>query len=127
MQDQHLFEYAVIRIVPRVEREEFLNAGVILFCPKQKYLKTIIHLNEQRVKAFCEETDIAALKENLQSFVRICDGGKTSGPIGQFDMASRFRWLTAMRSTVVQTSRVHPGFCKDAGEMMERLMGQLVK
>ena len=126
MQEQHLFEYAVIRIVPRVEREEFLNAGVILYCPKQRYLKAVIQLNEARVRAFCEETSIAALKENLQSFVLICEGGKNAGPIGQFDMASRFRWLTAMRSTVVQTSRVHPGFCADAAEMTMRLMEQLV-
>jgi hypothetical protein len=125
MQD-HLFEYAVIRVVPRVEREEFLNVGVILYCSKQKFLQSIITLNEDLLRAFTAEIDLEELKANLSSFEKICKGGKAGGPIGQLDAASRFRWLTAMRSTIVQSSRVHPGFCKDADEMLSRLHQQLV-
>jgi hypothetical protein len=127
MQEKDLFEYAVIRVVPRVEREEFLNVGVILYCAKQKFLRAICRLDEQRLKALCAgDLDMEEIKENLASVEKIAAGGKTGGPIGELDMASRFRWLTATRSTVVQTSKVHPGFCKDAGETLERLYAQLV-
>ncbi len=125
-QENQLFEYAVIRIVPRVEREEFLNVGVILYCAKQKYLKARFEVNEERLRAFCGKLDIPEVEENLKAFERICTGGTGAGPIGKLDIASRFRWLTATRSTVVQTSRVHPGLCKDPGEALDRLYGQLV-
>ncbi len=127
MQDRHLFEYAVIRVVPRVEREEFLNVGVILLCSKQKYLKMMYHVDRERLRAFSYDLDIEALEENLLSFQRIAEGGKDSGPIGELDAASRFRWLTATRSTVVQTSKVHPGFCLDGDDSLTRLYDQLVK
>ena len=126
MQGKFLFEYAVIRVMPRVEREEFINVGIILFCAKQKFLKSIFVLDEIRVKAFSAEIDIAELKENLTAFERISVAAKGSGPIGQYDQASRFRWLTATRSTVVQCSKVHPGFCDDAGETLLRLHQELV-
>ncbi|MCZ4243916.1 DUF3037 domain-containing protein [Pedobacter punctiformis] len=126
MQEKFLFEYAVIRVMPRVEREEFLNVGIILFCAKQKFLKSIFYLNESRICAFSPETDIPELKENLDAFQRISEGIENSGPIGQYDMASRFRWLTATRSTVVQCSKVHPGFCTDAEETLQKLHQQLV-
>lgn len=125
MQD-HLFEYAVIRVVPRVEREEFLNVGVILYCYKQKFLQSQITLNEEKLSVFTGDLDLEELKAHLHSFEKICLGGKQGGPIGLLDLASRFRWLTAMRSTVVQTSRVHPGLCKDAGETLIHLHQQLV-
>ncbi|MEB0261729.1 MULTISPECIES: DUF3037 domain-containing protein [unclassified Mucilaginibacter] len=127
MQDRHLFEYAVIRVVPRVEREEFLNVGVILLCSKQKYLKMMYHVDRERLQALSYDLDIEALEENLLSFQRIAEGGKDSGPIGELDAASRFRWLTATRSTVVQTSKVHPGFCLDGDDSLTRLYEQLVK
>jgi len=127
MQQKYLFEYAVIRVVPRVEREEFLNIGVIVFCAKQKFLQARYLLDENRLKAFASDLDLAELKEHVCSIERICIGDKDAGPIGKLDIASRFRWLTATRSTIVQTSKVHPGFCKDAGETLERLFGQLVK
>jgi hypothetical protein len=126
MQQEHLFEYAVIRVVPRVEREEFLNIGVILYCAKQKFLQAKYLLDEARLNAFTPDLDIAELKEHICSIERICLGDKAAGPIGKLDMASRFRWLTATRSTIVQTSKVHPGFCVDAGETLERLFVQLV-
>jgi len=126
MQQEYLFEYAVIRVVPRVEREEFLNIGVIVFCAKQKFLKAKYLLNETRLNAFAPDLDLAELKEHICSMERICIGDKEAGPIGKLDIASRFRWLTATRSTIVQTSKVHPGFCKDAGETLDRLFGQLV-
>ena len=126
MQGKHLFEYAVIRVMPRVEREEFLNVGVILYCKDLKFLQATFALDEQRLQAFSSTLDIAEVKEYLCSIERICNGAKDGGPIAELDMASRFRWLTAQRSTIVQTSKVHPGFCTDAQESLLRLQEQLV-
>src|SRR5579875_2124669 len=119
MQEKHLFEYAVIRVVPRVEREEFINVGVILYAHRQKFLQTMYKLDEHRLRAFSIEIDVEEVKEHLRSFEAICSGGLAAGPIGQLDTASRFRWLTAARSTIVQTSKVHPGFCADAQKALE--------
>lgn len=126
MQENHLFEYAVIRVVPKVEREEFVNVGVILLCSKQKFLKAYIQFNEQRLLALCPEIDRVLLEEHIQSFTRICEGGPDSGPIGQLPLAERFRWLTAARSTMVQTSQVHPGLCTDPQKTLLHLADQLV-
>jgi hypothetical protein len=127
MQDKHLFEYAIIRVVPRVEREEFLNAGVILYCSSLRFLQTIFHLDEERIKVFAEDIDIVQLEKRLQAFEKICAGDKEGGPIASLPPASRFRWLTAARSTVVQTSPVHPGLCNNAFETLVKLYSQLVK
>ncbi|MES2331041.1 MAG: DUF3037 domain-containing protein [Bacteroidota bacterium] len=126
MQENHLFEYAIIRIVPKVEREEFLNIGVVLYCKKLDFLETKYILDEERLNLFCESLDIIELKNYLHSFEQICKGSKEGGPIGELDMPSRFRWLTATRSTILQTSKVHPGLCEDAEEALERLFTQLV-
>ncbi|MGZ8541424.1 MAG: DUF3037 domain-containing protein [Chitinophagaceae bacterium] len=126
MQENHLFEYAVVRVVPRVEREEFLNVGVILYSRKQNFLQALFKLDESKLKTFSDSLDIEEVKEHLLSFERICNGSADSGPIGQLDTASRFRWLTATRSTVVQTSKVHPGFCNDPAEAIQKLFTQLV-
>lgn len=126
MQDKKLFEYAVIRIVPRVEREEFLNVGVILYCREQKFLQALYHLDEKRIGNFCNEIDIEELENNLKIVDLICKGEKSSGPIGKLSIAERFRWLTATRSTILQTSKVHPGFCDDASETLNKLFHQLV-
>lgn len=126
MPDKDLFEYAVIRIVPRVEREEFVNAGVILYCAKQRFLKARVLLDRERVKALCPEADLDLIANNLESLQRIAAGEKGAGPIAVLDIASRFRWLTAVRSTVVQTSRPHPGLCADASNKLEQLFEQLV-
>lgn len=126
MPENHLFEYAVIRVVPRVEREEFLNIGVVLYCAKQKFLQAKYRLDENRLLAFYGDISIAELKEHLCSFERICKGEKDGGPIAILDMPSRFRWLTATRSTVLQASKVHPGFCEDAAQTLDKIFYQLV-
>ena len=127
MQEMDLFEYAVIRAVPRVEREEFLNVGVVLYCAKQKFLKIAYKIDEQRIAALCTDCDINLVKEYLKAFEQVANGDKDSGAIGKLTIAERFRWLTATRSTMVQTSKVHPGLCKDAGEMLDKLFSQLVE
>ncbi|WP_407431295.1 DUF3037 domain-containing protein [Arcticibacter sp.] len=126
MQDKHLFEYAVIRLVPRVEREEFLNVGVILYCKSSRFLQMTMTIDRQRLLAFAPDTDLQMVEQNLNAFAKICAGGKDGGPIGQQTMADRFRWITAMRSTIIQTSRVHPGFCTDPQSTLERLHSELV-
>ncbi|WP_439882212.1 DUF3037 domain-containing protein [Pontibacter sp. MBLB2868] len=126
MPDKHLFEYAVIRVVPCVEREEFINVGVILYCSSKGFLKTKCELNEQRLCSFSDKPDLEELKERLHAFDRICAGHKEGGTIGDLPIASRFRWLTATRSTVIQTSPVHPGLCTDPQETLDKLYHQLV-
>lgn len=126
MQENHLFEYAVIRVVPKVEREEFCNVGVILYCAGQKFLQTRYQLDEDKLRTFCEKVDMDELRQYLDAFNKICAGGEAGGPIGRLAMPERFRWLTATRSTIVQTSKVHPGLCTDAKEMLERLYQQMV-
>ena len=127
MQDQQLFEYAVIRIVPRVEREEFLNVGVVLYCAKTRYMNALCRLDESRLLSFGCDADIHELNAYLASFIAICQGNKeTGGALAQLPVAERFRWLTATRSTVVQTSKVHPGFCSNADEKLAQLFAQLV-
>lgn len=126
MQENYLYEYAVVRIVPRVEREEFLNVGVILYCPKKGFLKVRYQLDAARLKAFSGNLEAAELEEYLRTLERICIGGKNGGPIGVLPIASRFRWLTATRSTIIQTSKIHPGFCIEPEETLDRLYSQLV-
>ncbi|RYY37442.1 MAG: DUF3037 domain-containing protein [Sphingobacteriaceae bacterium] len=127
MQGPDLFEYAVIRVVPRVEREEFVNVGVILLCSKQKFLQFKYDVNPKRLHALSPELDIDEIKEHLHAFEQISLGSKQAGAIAQLDMASRFRWLTASRSTVVQASKVHPGLCGgEMGEKLQKLFEQLV-
>jgi len=126
MQENHLFEYAVIRVVPRVEREEFLNVGVILYCRKHAFLQTLFTLNEERLCVFCKDIDLEELKKHLAALAQIASGATDAGPIAKLDIASRFRWLTATRSTVVQASKVHPGLCTDPLLALERLHAQLV-
>lgn len=133
MPDKHLVEYAVIRVVPRVEREEFLNVGVILFCASQRFLQTRWQLPADRLRAFLPNVPepeladrCADISARLRALEQVSLGGPGSGPIGQLPPASRFRWLTAARSTVVQTSPVHPGFCTDPADMLTKLFEQLV-
>jgi hypothetical protein len=126
MPGKYLFEYAIIRIVPRVEREEFVNTGVILYCKDLKFLQCLYTLNKEKVSALCGEVDCEEVVEHLQSFERICNGEKDGGPIAALDLPSRFRWLTATRSTVVQSSKVHPGFSANPRETLQKLFEQLV-
>jgi hypothetical protein len=127
MQDKHLFEYAIIRVVPRVEREEFLNVGVILYCADKNFLRTKCELNKEKLSMLCDELDFDDLEKRLYAFEQICEGTEEGGPIGKLPVASRFRWLTAARSTIVQTSHVHPGLCDDPKETLDKLYLELVK
>jgi hypothetical protein len=126
MQEKNLYEYAVIRVVPRVEREEFLNVGIILFCKRAKFIKMLYAVNEAKLMLFSEDFDLEQLELNLSAFQKIAHGGKEGGPIGAFDIPSRFRWLTAIRSSAIQTSRPHTGLCTDLEETAQRLFDELV-
>jgi hypothetical protein len=126
MPGNHLYEYAVIRVVPRVEREEFMNVGVILYTRKPKFLEAVFHMDDKRLAAFCGHLDLADLEANLHAIERICMADPDAGPIAKLDNAGRFRWLTATKSTIVQCSKVHPGFCNDPKETLLRLFEQLV-
>lgn len=126
MHDKHLYEYAVIRVVPRVEREEFVNIGLLLFCKRQKYLRIEYHLATEKIKSICSEFDIDQLRENLDSFVKIGKGSKDGGPIAAFEVSERFRWLTAVKSSSIQTSRPHSGFSIDLDATFDKLYAELV-
>lgn len=126
MQEKNLYEYAVIRVMPRVEREEFINVGVILYCSKKRYLACKFHVDDTKLFAFSPDTDSVEILQNLLSIEKICEGNINGGPIGKLDLPSRFRWLTATRSTVIQASKVHPGFCDDPGKTLARLFHELV-
>jgi hypothetical protein len=127
VQDKALYEYAVIRVLPRVDREEFLNVGVLLYCQPQNFLRAACSVNEARLKAFAADLRPEVLKEHMASIERICSGGDGAGPIGRLSIGERFRWLTAPRSTVVQTSPVHTGLTNDPEETLQDLMEKLVR
>lgn len=126
MQDRHLYEYAVIRVVPKVEREEFVNAGIILFCKRERFIKVLYKIDEAKLRLFSDELDFEQLELNLQAFEKISKGSNDGGPIATFDVPSRFRWMTAVRSSVIQTSRPHPGMCSNLEETAQRLFSELV-
>lgn len=126
MQEKHLYEYSVIRVVPRVEREEFLNVGIILFCKQARFIKVLYAVNEAKLQPFLGELDLEQLHLNLEAFGKVGHGEKSGGPIGQFDIPSRFRWLTALRSSAIQTSRPHPGLCDDLEQTTQRLFEEMV-
>lgn len=126
MHDKYLYEYAVIRVLPRVEREEFLNVGIILFSKRKKFIGMKYVLNKNRLSLFSTELDLDLLQTALDSFQRICNGEKAAGAIAQFDIPERFRWLTAVRSSCLQTSRPHPGFADDLNLELDRLFQELV-
>lgn len=126
MHEKHLYEYAVIRVVPKVEREEFVNVGLMLFCKRQKYLRIEYHIAPGKIKSICSEFDINQLKENLESFVKIGKGSKDGGPIAEFEISERFRWLSAIKSSSIQTSRPHTGFSSDLDLTFEKLYAELI-
>jgi len=121
------YDYAVIRVVPRVERQEFVNAGVILWCQEQDFLGARIELDEARVRMLDASVDIDAVRRHLASITIICAGGENSGPIGKLPKRERFDWLVAPRSTIIQTSAVHSGRCMDVPATMERLLETMVR
>jgi hypothetical protein len=126
MQEKNLYEYSIIRVMPKVEREEFLNIGVVLFCKKAKFIKMLYQIDEQRLSLLCKEFDLQQLHENMEAFQKIVSGEKSGGPISQLDEPSRFRWLTAVRSSSIQTSRPHPGICEDLDQTLQRLFEDMV-
>lgn len=126
MQENNLFEYAVIRAVPRVEREEFINIGIILFCKRKKYLHVLYTINENKIAALDDQMDMDEFKAHVSAYKRIALGEKDSGPIGELEVSERFRWLTATRSTMLQSSKVHPGLTKDLGQTLEKLFSEFV-
>ena len=126
MQGKHLYEYAVVRIVPRVEREEFFNVGVILYCSGRRFLDVLYFIDQSHLDSFKVDIENIDLEKYLQGFQQIGRAGADAGPIGQLPPAERFRWLTATRSTVLQTSKVHPGFCDDPALTLQALFEKLV-
>ena len=120
------FDYAIVRIVPRVEREEFINAGVILFCLERDFLEACVTLDRERVRALFPATDLTTIEEHLLTVPRICSGGDHSGPIGRLSLRERFHWLVAPRSTVLQVSPVHSGLCEDPRLALDELMCAMV-
>jgi hypothetical protein len=121
------YDYAVIRVVPRVEREEFVNAGVIVSCPGRRYLEAAIELDESRLVALDPSIDLEAVRAHLAAIPAICAGGEAAGAIGRMPPKERFRWLTAPRSTVVQTSPAHAGRCDDPAALLEHLLATMVR
>ncbi len=126
MQDKILYEYAVIRIVPKVEREEFINAGIMIYSKEKNEILIKTYFDEKKFDAFESELDKEQVQLNLRSFELIANGKKEGGPIAQMDTASRFRWMTAVRSSCIQTSRPHPGFSDDLEETLDRLFEELI-
>lgn len=124
---RNTYDYAIIRVVPRVEREEFINVGVIVSCPAIKFLEARIELDEQRLMAMDSTLDVESIRANLATIPAICAGGERAGPIGQLTQRERFYWLTAQRSTIIQTSPVHTGRCTNPAVLLERLLDQMVR
>ncbi len=120
------FEYAVIRVVPRVEREEFMNVGVILYARTKRFLGIRLAVNEPRLRAFAPTMDYEAVMTHLNIMPRVAAGGKEGGPIGELTLPERFYWLVAPRSTVIQCSPVHSGLCSNPEMALDRLLEQMV-
>jgi Protein of unknown function (DUF3037) len=122
-----MYDYAIIRVVPKVEREEFVNVGVIVSCAAQKFLEARIELNEQRLLAIDSTVDMDIIRDHLGAILIICAGGAQSGPIGQLSPRERFHWLVAPRSAIIQTSRVHTGSCQHLAAVIDHLFDTMVR
>ncbi len=127
MLDHYPYDYAVFRVVPRVEREEFVNVGVIVSCPARNFLEARVELDEQRLTALDSTLDVESIRAHLATIPAICAGGEQAGPIGQLSKRERFHWLVAPRSTTIQTSPVHTGWCEDPNEVLEHLLNTMVR
>ena len=121
------YDYAVIRVVPRVEREEFVNVGVIVSCPERDFLDCRIDIDEARLRALHPAIDMDTVRRHLASIPAICRGGEEAGPIGKLTSRERFRWLTATRSTMIQVSPAHTGRCSDPPALLEHLLATMVR
>lgn len=122
-----IYDYAVVRVVPRVEREEFINAGVILSTQKSGFLQAAIALDETRLLALDPKADVEAVRRHLGAIVSICEGNPACGPIARLPLRARFHWLTARRSAVIQTSPVHTGHCSDPAAALAHLVQRMVE
>lgn len=126
MPENYLYEYAVIRLVPRVEREEFINAGVILFSKPARFIGMLSRIDADKLRLFGSEPSPEAFRAALGAFEAVCYGRPEGGPVALLEPAERFRWLTAARSTCLQTSRPHPGLAADPATALQRLFEELV-
>lgn len=120
------FDYAILRVVPRVDREEFINAGIVVFCLEKRYLEARVYLNTDRLKALWPDVDIDMVREHLDAIPRICAGDPAAGPIAKLSQRERFHWLTAPRSTIIQPSPVHAGVWDQADGLLDRLATQFL-
>lgn len=127
MEELNKYEYAVLRYVPRVEREEFINVGLAMMCKRRRWIKVAIMLPEGKICAISPDTDRDVLARQLQSFIDIADGKRNGGPVAQYPVEERFRWISAVKSSVIQASRPHPGLCEDLEATFERLFKELVE
>lgn len=127
VRDHYPYDYSIFRVVPRVEREEFVNVGVIVSCPARDFLEARVELDEQRLRALDSTLDVESIRAHLATIPAICAGGEQAGPIGQLTQRERFHWLVAPRSTTIQTSPVHTGCCKDPAEVLEHLLNTMVR
>ena len=126
MQELNRYEYSLLRFVPCVEREEFLNVGLAMMCKRRRWIKVAVSLPESRMDALCPEVDRDTLGRQLRSFVEIAEGRISAGPVALYPVEERFRWISAVKSSVIQTSRPHPGLCEDLDATFNRLFEQLV-
>ena len=120
------FDYAILRVVPRVERQEFINAAVIVFCLEKKYLDARVHLDPARLAALWPDSDIDLIRDHLNAVPRICAGDPTAGPIARLSQRERFHWLISPRSTIIQPSPVHTGVCEETEGLLDRLEKQFL-
>ncbi len=127
MHAAEVYDYAIVRVVPRVEREEFINAGVILSCQRSGFLQATMALDEARLLAMDPQVDIDTVRRHLSAIVAICAGDEGCGPIARLPYRARFHWLTARRSAIIQTSPVHTGRCTDAAAALEHIMDRMVR
>ncbi|HKV59367.1 MAG TPA: DUF3037 domain-containing protein [Ktedonobacteraceae bacterium] len=126
MPTRNSYDYALVRLVPHVERGECINAGVILFCRTQRFLGALIHLDEPRALALAPYIDFKFVYQHLHRISLICVGGEQAGSIGQLSQSERFHWLVSPRSTIIQTSPVHSGLCSDPAATLEKLFKKMV-
>ncbi len=120
------FDYAIVRVVPRVERQEFINAGVIAFSLEKRFLAARIRLDDERLKALWPDVDIALVRDHLAAIERVCAGDSAAGPIAALSQRERFHWLVSARSTIIQTSPVHSGLCDNTEEILDQLEGRFL-
>jgi hypothetical protein len=126
MQDKVTFEYAIIRVVPKVEREEFFNVGVILFSKRKKFLGVKFYIDEKKLNAFSDHLELETIEKNLKAWQLICAGNPNGGAIERLELSDRFRWLAACRSTIIQSSKTHSGLCENPQQELDAIFENYV-